>query len=195
MISLDIRLNGYTISQLIMKIYQIILLVAVFLIMLPGASCPPRPPIAPIETPEKNLQIFRDALEKEDYGTAYYCMSENTRSRYKYGDFNMMMKWTIFGVLIRSLMINWETQSIDYYNEKDSRTGLDVQKAKVVLRHWKYPEYSKTFTFVYEPASAETKALAWRVDFTLAGILEMPQEDEDRLFPPPTKNATTKEGE
>ncbi|MFH1228390.1 MAG: hypothetical protein V1701_10890 [Planctomycetota bacterium] len=167
-----------------MKIYQIVLLVAVFLIMLPGASCPPRPPIVPVETPDKNLKIFRDSLGEEDYGTAYYCLSENTRSRYKYGDFSMMMKWTIFGVLIRSMMINWETKSIDYYNENG------IQKAKVILQHWKYPEYSKTFIFVYEPASAETNALAWRVDFTLAGILEMPQEDEDRLFPPPKKETT-----
>lgn len=160
--------------------------------LLPGASCPPAPPTIPIETPEKNLQMFKQALETDDYGTAYYCLSDNTRSRYKFSHFKLMMERTIFGVLIKSIIINWETVSVKYYSEKDDK-DKPVQKAKVVLQHWKYQDCRKEFIFVYELVDEETKEFGWHVDFTLAGVLGIPQEDEDRLFPVPPKEEPTEE--
>lgn len=176
--------------------YRIVILLLIALALLPGASCPPANPNTPIETPEKNLIIFREALEKPDYATAYYCLSQNTRDRYQFNHFKMMFEYTIFGILIKSMLINWDLDSIKYYTEVSAEnhktdeqpTRLTaVQKAKVVLRHWRYPEYKKEFIFVYEPTSSGASDMAWRVDFTMAGILEMPQEDEDRLFPRPEK--------
>ncbi|MBI4712654.1 MAG: hypothetical protein HY762_05065 [Planctomycetes bacterium] len=175
--------------------YRIVVLLLIALALLPGASCPPTNPNQPIETPEKNLSMFREALEKPDYAAAYFCLSQNTRARYQFNHFKMMFEYTIFGILIKSMLINWDLDSIKYYSEMaDSRTARPeeptpepVQKARVVLRHWRYPEYKKEFIFVYEPTAPDSTDKGWRVDFTMAGILEMPQEDEDRLFPRPEK--------
>ncbi|MFH0888866.1 MAG: hypothetical protein V1871_06625 [Planctomycetota bacterium] len=172
-----------------MKLLKVILFLGALWIFLTGASCPPRDTEVRRETPEKNLRILREALEKEDYQTAYYCLSKSTHQRYKYGDFKIMFEWTIFGVLIRSMLINWDIKSVKYFNEaikdSDGKTTKTIEKAKVVLQHWKYSEYQKEFIFVYENNG-------WRIDFTLAGIIGMPQEDEDTLFPVPSKKSEEK---
>ena len=191
-----------------MRYIKYILCLAVLTALSYGASCPSRDiPITPRTSPAKNLQVMSAALEKGDYSTAYYCLSQETRGRYKYGDFKMMMEYTIFGILIRSILVYWEVEDIKYFQEtppdrtviradvatteKDEPTGTPatrgtgasseppktIEKARVRLRHWKYPEYQKEFIFIFEEDG-------WRIDFTLAGIVGVPQEDEDAIAPP-----------
>ena len=168
-----------------MKLLKVILFLGVLWMFVTGASCPPHDTPVIRETPEKNLRILREALEKEDYQTAYYCLSKSTHQRYKYSDFKMMLEWTIFGVLVKVMLINWDTKSVKYFNEtikdSDGKTTRTIEKARVVLQHWRYSEYQKEFIFVYEDNG-------WRIDFTLAGIIGMPQEDEDNLFPVPRQD-------
>ncbi len=123
----------------------------------------------PRETPQQTMDVFRKALETRDYSTAYHCLSKNAKSRYQFNHFKMMFEWTVFGILIKNMVVSWETESIKYSHAR--------QEARLTLRHQYYPTYKKTFFFVYENEG-------WRVDFTLARILGMPQEDEDLLFPP-----------
>ncbi len=175
-----------------MRYIKYILCVAMIAILSYGASCPSKDiPITPRTSPAKNLQVMSAALEKGDYSTAYYCLSQETRGRYKYGDFKMMMEYTIFGILIRSILVYWEVEDIKYFRETVAATvkparlaesGGDeppktIEKARVRLHHWKYPEYQKEFIFIYEEDG-------WRIDFTLAGIVGVPQEDEDAIAPP-----------
>ncbi|MFH1230917.1 MAG: hypothetical protein V1709_05410 [Planctomycetota bacterium] len=170
-----------------MKLLKVIIFLGALWLFLTGASCPPYDKPIKRESPEKNLKVLKDALEKGDYSTAYYCLSKNTRNRpgYEYGNFKMMLEWTIFGVLIKSMLINWDIKSVKYFNEtvkdSDGKTTKTIEKARVLLQHWKYSEYQKEFIFIYENNG-------WRIDFTLAGIIGMPQEDEDNLFPVPHNN-------
>jgi len=162
-----------------------LLCVSVIVILSYGASCPPTEIRVPRTSPAKNLQVMREALGKSDYSTAYYCLSKDTRGRYKYGDFKLMLEYTIFGILIRSILVYWEVEDIKYFNETIAADGPDkpsktIEKARVRLRHWKYPDYQKEFVFIYEDDG-------WRIDFTLAGIVGVPQEDEDAIAPPPDK--------
>ncbi|MEW6027188.1 MAG: hypothetical protein AB1599_07835 [Planctomycetota bacterium] len=183
-----------------MKHLKYILLTAVIVVLAYGASCPPKEMPVPRTSPEKNLKVMREALEKSDYSTAYYCLSKDTRGRYKYGDFKMMLEYTIFGVLIRSILVYWEVEDIKYFRETitsevkparlegsggdESPTGQPsgppkiIEKARVRLRHWKHPDYQKEFVFIFEEDG-------WRIDFTLASIVGVPQEDEDAIAPPP----------
>jgi hypothetical protein len=167
-----------------MQLLKAIIFLGLLLLLSSGASCPPYDTPIKRESPEKNLRVLKDSLEKGDYGTAYFSLSKNTRQRYAYNDFKMMLEWTIFGILIKSLLINWETKSVNYFKEiiKDpnTKTPKTIEKAKVLLQHWKYPQYQKEFIFIYEDNG-------WRIDFTLAGIIGIPQEDEDTLFPVPCK--------
>jgi len=161
-----------------------ILLTAIIVILSYGASCPPKEIPVPRTSPVKNLQVMRAALEKSDYSTAYYSLSQDTRSRYKYGDFKLMLEYTIFGILIRSILTYWEVEDIKYFQETVSADEPDkpskvIEKARVRLRHWKYPKYQKEFVFIFEEDG-------WRIDFTLAGIVGVPQEDEDAIAPPKT---------
>jgi hypothetical protein len=170
-----------------MKLLKVILFLGVLWMFLTGASCPPRDTPVKRESPEKNLRIFREALEKGDYETAYFSLSKTTRQRYAYNHFKMMLEWTIFGVLIKSILINWDITSVEYFKETIKPVGVDdktpriIEKAKVLLRHWKYHNYQKEFIFIYEDNG-------WRIDFTLSGIIGIPQEDEDTLFPIPPKD-------
>jgi hypothetical protein len=152
--------------------------------MLQGASCPHEPEVSR-ETPKKTFSVMRLALEKDDYSTAYFSLSKSTRQRYQYSHFKMMLEWTIFGILTKSILINWNIKSINYFTEtlRASDKEIKIEKAKVLLQHWKYPEYQKEFICVYEDG--------WRIELTMAGLLGMPQEDEDNLFPSHKKNATT----
>jgi len=176
----------------IIQYIKYLLCVAVIAVLSCGASCPSKDiPITPRTSPAKNLKVMNAALEKGDYSTAYYCLSKDTRGRYKYGDFKLMLEYTIFGILIRSILVYWEVEDIKYFNETVASTekparlagsGGDappktIEKARVRLRHWKYPDYQKEFIFIYEEDE-------WRIDFTLAGIVGVPQEDEDAIAPP-----------
>jgi len=169
-----------------MRHIKYIICLAVIAILSYGASCPSRDiPITPRTSPAKNLKVMNAALEKGDYSTAYYCLSQDTRGRYKYGDFKLMLEYTIFGILIRSILVYWEVEDIKYFKETVASTVKDeppktIEKARVLLKHWKYPEYQKEFVFIYEDDG-------WRIDFTLAGIVGVPQEDEDAIAPPPLK--------
>jgi hypothetical protein len=152
--------------------FAIIFLIACFLLT-SGIGCclfsgPGRDRAESRETPQKTLEVFRKALETKDYSTAYHCLSKDTKARYQFSHFSLMFEWTVFGVLIRNMIIYWEVESTKY--------SRDHEKATLRLRHQRYPSYKKDFTFVYEDG--------WRIDFTLAHILGMPQEDEDMLFPP-----------
>jgi hypothetical protein len=168
-----------------MNCIKYILLTATIVILSYGASCPSRDiPAVPRTSPVNNLQVMREALQKSDYSTAYYCLSQDTRGRYKYGDFKLMLEYTIFGVLIRSILAYWEIADIKYFNETVSPAEPEapprvIEKARVLLRHWKFPDYRKEFVFIYEENG-------WRIDFTLAGIVGVPQEDEDAIAPPKT---------
>ena len=166
-----------------MRYIKYLLGVAVITILSYGASCPSKDlPETPRTSPAKNLQVMSAALEKGDYSTAYYCLSQETRGRYKYGDFKMMMEYTIFGILIRSILVYWEVADIKYFQETIAATAKDeppktIEKARVRLKHWKYPDYQKEFVFIYEDDG-------WRIYFTLAEIVGVPQEDEDAIAPP-----------
>lgn len=162
-----------------MRLLKVILFLGVLCIFLPGASCPPRDIPVKRETPEKTLLVLREALVKEDYSTAYYSLCKSSRQRYSYGNFKLVLEWTIFGVLIKSMLINWNIKSVKYYNESN-KTPKIVEKAKVLLQHWKYPDYQKEFVFINEDDG-------WRMELTLAGFLGMPQEDEDRFSPVPAE--------
>jgi hypothetical protein len=166
-----------------MNYIKYILLTAIIVILSYGASCPSKDlPEMPRTSPAKNLKVMSAALEKGDYSTAYYCLSQETRGRYKYGDFKLMMEYTIFGILIRSILVYWEVEDIKYFKETVAATTKDeppktIEKARVRLHHWKYPEYQKEFVFIFDEDG-------WRIDFTLAGIVGVPQEDEDAIAPP-----------
>lgn len=121
------------------------------------------------DTPKETMDVFRKSLETRDYSTAYHCLSQNAKSRYKFNHFKMMFEWTIFGVLIKNMVISWEPIRIKYARNRTEAT--------LMLRHQQYPAYKKDLFFIYEDDG-------WRIDFTLARILGMPQEDEDMLFPP-----------
>lgn len=167
-----------------MHYIKYILCLAVITILSYGSSCPPPNIPVPRTSPAKNLQVMRDALAKSDYSTAYYCLSQDTRGRYKYGDFKLMLEYTIFGILIRSILTYWEVEDIKYFKETVNSDGPDkpaqvIEKARVRLKHWKHPEYQKEFVFIFEEDG-------WRIDFTLAGIVGVPQEDEDAIAPPKT---------
>ncbi|MBI5778100.1 MAG: hypothetical protein HZA49_01420 [Planctomycetes bacterium] len=173
-----------------MRYIKYILLTAVIAILSYGASCPPHDTLVKRTSPAKNLKVMREALAKSDYSTAYYCLSQDTRGRYKYGDFKLMLEYTIFGILIRSILTYWEVEDIKYFQEtaaatEPNETPKTIEKARVRLRHWKYPEYQKEFVFIYEEDG-------WRIDFTLAGIVGVPQEDEDAIAPPPSKKKEVK---
>ena len=131
------------------------------------------------EDPKETLELFRQSMEKGDYATAYHCLSKNAKRRYKYAHFRMLFDWTSFGVLLRSLLVNWDVKKIEIDRS-------DVNKAWVHLGHRHYPSYKKKLPFVYENKS-------WRADFTLAWSLSMPQEDEDILFPPPEEEEKKKD--
>lgn len=173
--------------SVMMNYIKYILCLAVITVLSYGASCPSRDiPTVPRSSPAKNLQVMREALQKSDYSTAYHCLSQDTRGRYKYGDFKLMLEYTIFGVLIRSILTYWEVEDIKYFNETVASEIKDeppkvivIEKARVRLRHWKFPDYQKEFIFIYEEDG-------WRIDFTLAGIVGVPQEDEDAIAPPQT---------
>lgn len=121
------------------------------------------------DTPQETMRVFRKALETRDYSTAYHCLSRNAKTRYQFNHFKMMFEWTVFGILIKNMVISWEPEHTKY--------SRDRTEATLRLRHHFYPTYKKDFFFIYEDDG-------WRIDFTLARILGIPQEDEDRLFPP-----------
>lgn len=127
------------------------------------------------------MQVMRQALENDDYSTAYYCLSKNTRERYSFFNFKVMLEYTIFGILVKNMLINWDVKSVKYYNETIASNDPNkkpkvIEKARMILQHWKYPEYQKEFILVYEDEG-------WRIDLTMAHVLGVPQEDEDNLFP------------
>jgi hypothetical protein len=121
------------------------------------------------ETPQKTLDVFKTALDARDYSTAYHCLSKGTKLRYQFAHFKLMFEYTVFGVLIKNMVVSWETEFIKYTRDGNGAT--------LRLRHRRYATYKKDFIFVYENKG-------WRMDFTLARVLGMPQEDEDLLFPP-----------
>jgi len=167
------------------------LLAAVAAAVLTGATCPPHNLDIARESPEKSLQVMRQALEKSDYDTAYFSLSDSTRHRYAFSHFKLMMEYTIFGILVKSMLINWNVKSVKYFTENikapdgksadsPANRGIappkQVDKARVMLQHWKHTEYQKEFIFVYQDNG-------WRLDLTMAHVIGMPQEDEDTLFP------------
>lgn len=157
------------------KIIHAFLLCSILVFLLTGATCPrqlPDPPSSD-KTPAKTLAVFREALDNHKYTTAFNCLSQNSQNRYPKEQFEMMLQWTIFGILLRNLLIKWDVVGTKY----DSQ---DKYKAMVTLRHNKRPEYQKDFIFVYEEEE-------WRIDITIARLLGMPQEDEDSLFSPRKK--------
>ncbi len=130
------------------------------------------------DTPKETMDVFRKALETRDYSTAYHCLSQNAQSRYQFNHFKMMFEYTIFGVLIKNMIISWEPVHIKYARNRT--------EAELMLRHQRYPAYKKDLFFIYEDDG-------WRIDFTLARILNIPQEDEDMFFPPQPEEESEEE--
>lgn len=150
------------------KIAHVCLLLSLAFLLLTGATCPHKDNQPPDRgTPAQTMDTFRQALEDYKYTTAYECLSKNTRRRYPKDQFQMMLEWTIFGILLRNMLIKWDVTDTQY-------DSLDKNKAIVILSHGKYPEYQKDFIFVYERKG-------WRIDITMARLLGVPQEDEDNI--------------
>ncbi|MDI6733157.1 MAG: hypothetical protein QME51_06660 [Planctomycetota bacterium] len=191
-----------------MRIVKRVIIIGMLVFFLQGASCPPKDTGVPRTSPEETLRIIKTSLEESNYATAYHCLTKDTRNRYPFSHFKMMFEWTMFGVLIKDVIVTWRVKDVKYFTEtvttpsklppepqkgvgtgskpsENSAVSPDeakipsariIQKAKVLMEHWKYPtQYQKEFIFVYEDNG-------WRIDFTLAGVLGLPQEDEDVYY-------------
>jgi hypothetical protein len=117
---------------------------------------------------QKIYSMFSDTINKKDYDTAYQLLSKDTRKRYSGFEFMYMFSKTLFGKLLRNMVLNWKQEFLTF-NEKHSRT-------KIVIHHPTQTRYKKNIELVREGNE-------WKVRFTIAELMDMPESDERYLFP------------
>lgn len=122
------------------------------------------------EAPVIAYNQFREHLKIKKYDKAYALFSKDTQERYKFWEFSMMMASTRFGQLLLGFLGTWTVG--------DARMAPDGMRAEIDISHPKHAELRKKVEMVYEE---DTKS--WRLRFTLAWALGMPEADERYLFP------------
>ncbi|MBI3099416.1 MAG: hypothetical protein HYY93_14490 [Planctomycetes bacterium] len=142
-------------------------------VVLPGCSIffpKPSGPKDRQEAPAVAYNQFREHIRNRKYDKAYALFSKDTQERYKYWEFSMMMSSSRFGQLLLGFLGSWTVGEV--------RTAPDGKQAHVEISDPKRGDLRKKVEMVYEEESK-----SWRLRFTLAWALGMPESDERYLFP------------
>ncbi|MBI3099417.1 MAG: hypothetical protein HYY93_14495 [Planctomycetes bacterium] len=111
---------------------------------------------------------FQQHLYDLKLDKAYQLFSKDTRERYKYGEFSMMINQTRFGQLILDYLIRWEVW--------DLQMDADGKRAVIEIVHPEQRQVRKEIEVLLEGEND------WRIHFTLAGALGIADEDELELL-------------
>ena len=115
---------------------------------------------------------FREFMRAENYQQAYTLLSEASRSRYKWFEFNVTFRETRFGALLRYLYTEWEIAGVEL--------SPDQIRAEIVLTHFIYPAKRRKVSLVSETSEGKP---VWRMNFVLCDMIGIPESDERLLFP------------
>jgi hypothetical protein len=150
-----------------------------------GCCCREKPaPPEPAEseaTPQAVVRSFARHLGNKEWKQAYLLLSKDTRKRYSPFQFRELFEKTIIGGLLFWQFATWNLAKMD----SDTAAG----EGQVTLRHPVYKGHERTFRLVLEPVvrrqqeETEKEVKVWRLKFTIAELLNMPDEDEESLFP------------
>ncbi len=131
--------------------------------------------------PEAVIRSFARSLDEKEWKQAYLLLSKDTRKRYSPFQFRELFEKTLIGGLLFWQFATWDMVKMD----ADAKAG----HGRFVLRHPVYKDYVRTFRLVLEPIvrkqqdGTEIEVKVWRLRFTIAELLNMPDEDEEMLFP------------
>lgn len=131
--------------------------------------------------PQQVVRSFARYLGEKKWKRAYLLLSRDTRERYSPFQFRELFEKTIIGGLLYWQFATWDLVEIDL----NVATGEGV----FTLRHPVHKDHERKFRLILEPAlrkqedGTEKELKVWRLKFTIAELLNMPDEDEELLFP------------
>ncbi|MDQ7779640.1 MAG: hypothetical protein RDV41_08010 [Planctomycetota bacterium] len=147
------------------------------------ATPPPGPAVVSEDSgPRELIVAFGRNLRGQEWKKAYLLLSKDTRKRYTPFHFRELFEKTKIGGLLFWQFTTW--------NLVDVRLAADGASGTFTFQHPVRAEFKREYRLVREQVArkeedgAETTVNVWRLKFTIAELLNMPDEDEDAVFPP-----------